>query len=143
FEWLTEVDDEPTVLEEFQIKYLLDESRFKITNKTRQAGGSLVVSMAKFYKAYTTPNYRCDIVSVNRDEAQGKITYAKSLYESLPLRWRSRELTHDNMQRIGFKGAGELRAVAASSGIRGGRKEIVFDEAAHIERMDELFKAAA
>lgn len=142
FEWLTEIDGSQTVFEEFQINYLLDDSRYKITNKTRQAGGSLIVSAAKFYKAYTTPNYRVDIVSVKRDEAQDKIRYAKAFYDSLPRRWRNRELTHNNLERIGFKGYGEMRSIAASAGVRGGRKEIVFDEAHHIERLDELFKAA-
>lgn len=146
FEWLTEVDDgEKTVLEEFQINYLLDESRYKITNKTRQAGGSLVVSMAKFYKAYTTYGYRCDIVSVNRAEAQDKIRYARNLWLSLPRRWRTTPLYYDNLDRIGFhsgRNVSFIKSVAASAGVRGGRKEIVFDEASHIPNMDDLFKAA-
>src|SRR5690606_28198037 len=145
FEWLTEVDGAPTVLEEFQINYLLDESRYKITNKTRQAGGSLVVAMAKFYKAFTTYNYRCDIVSVNRAEAQDKIRYAKNLWLSLPRRWRTTPLFYDNLDRIGFhsgRNVSFIKSLAASAGVRGGRKDIVFDEAAHIQNMDDLFKAA-
>lgn len=145
FEWMTEVDGNRTQLEAFQIDYLLDDSRLKITNKTRQAGGSLVVSMAKFWKAYTTYGYRCDVVSVNRAEAQGKIRYIKDLYLSLPKRWQQGELAYDNLERIGFhKGQkiSEIRSVAASAGVRGGRKDVVFDEAAHIEGMEDLFVAA-
>lgn len=147
FELLTEVDpDTPTVLEEFQIEYLLDvESRFKITNKTRQAGGSLVVSMAKFWKCYRNEATNCDIVSVNLEEAQGKITYIRNLWETLPNRWRH-PIYPDNTTSIGFHGRGNrqsvIRSKAASSGVRGGRKDIVFDEAHHLPNFKEMFVAA-
>lgn len=145
FELMTEVQaGSPTVLEPFQIAYLLDDSRFKITRKTRQAGGSLVVSMAKFWKAYSSEGYNCDIVSVNRAEAQGKITYVRNLWESLPLRWRH-PLSIDTYERIAFhtgRRRSVIRSIAASAGVRGGRKDIVFDEAAHIPLFEPLFVAA-
>ena len=148
FELLTEVDpDTPTVLEEFQIEYLLDtDSRFKITNKTRQAGGSLVVSMAKFWKCYRNEATNCDIVSVNLEEAQGKITYIRNLWETLPTRWRH-PIYPDNTTSIGFHGRGNrqsvIRSKAASSGVRGGRKDIVFDEAHHLPNFKEITNGMA
>lgn len=145
FELYTEVKaGEPTLLEEFQINYLLDDSRFVITNKTRQAGGSLVVAMKHFWKAYTNEGYNCDIVSVNRAEAQGKITYIRNLWESLPIRWRH-PLEIDNAEKIAFhtgRRRSVIRSIAASSGVRGGKKSIVFDEAAHIPTFESLFVAA-
>jgi phage FluMu gp28-like protein len=142
---LTEVNaGEPTQLEAFQIAYLLDDSRYKITNKTRQAGGSLVVSMAKFWKCYRNEQTNCDIVSINRAEAQGKITYIRNLWESLPARWRH-PLAIDNAEKIAFHAGrrmSTIRSIAASAGVRGGRKDIVFDEAAHIPLFESLFVAA-
>lgn len=145
FEFLTEVAlGENTELAEFQIKYLLDDSRLRYMNKPRQAGGSLVMSMDKLFKAYTTEDYNCDVVSITRSEAQGKIKYIRSLWESLPMRWRV-PLTVDNTQQIGFhegRKRSTIRSIAASAGVRGGKKDIVFDEAAHIPNFDVSFVAA-
>ena len=145
FEVLTRFDDKPLVLEKFQIKYLLDPSLFKITNKTRQSGGSLQISLAKFYKAYRNPAYRCDIVSINLKEATDKIKYIRNFHETLPSKWQI-PLSIDNQLSIGFhKGSKQsvIHSVAASAGVRGGRKDVVFDEFSHIPGGDELFYAAA
>ena len=145
FEALTEVViEEKLQLEEFQIAYLLDNSDFKITNKTRQAGGSLVVSMDKFWRAYTREGYECNIVSITRSEAQGKIRYIRNLWESLPLRWRI-PLSVDNTEQIGFHSGRRksfIKSTAPTPGLRGGKKDIVFDEAAHIALFAHLFTAA-
>jgi phage FluMu gp28-like protein len=132
------------VLEPFQVAYLLDDSRYKATNKTRQAGGSLVVAMAKFWKCYRNEQTNCDIVSINRAEAQGKITYIRNLWESLPMQWRH-PLAVDNAEKIAFHSGrrmSTIRSIAASAGVRGGKKDIVFDEAAHIPQFAHLFVAA-
>jgi phage FluMu gp28-like protein len=146
FELLTEVAPEtPLVLEQYQIAYLLDDSRFKVTNKTRQAGGSLIVAGSKFIKAYQNEGYNCDVVSINRSEAQGKITYVRNLWDSLPLKWKH-PLTIDTYERIAFHGRtrrmSQIRSIAASAGVRGGKKDIVFDEAHHIPNFDPMFIAA-
>lgn len=144
FELLTEVRGTPFVLEKYQIQYLTDGSSFKITNKTRQAGGSLIVASAKFFKAYRKESYRCDIVSVNQKEASDKITTIRNLWESLPLRWRH-PLTKDNELSIGFhpgRRRSIINSIAASAGVRGGQKDVVFDEAAHIPTFETLFVAA-
>lgn len=145
FEVLTEFDHQPFVLEDFQIRYLLDDSLFKITNKTRQSGGSLQVSAAKFFKAYRSEGYRCDIVSINLKEATDKIKYIRNLHETLPMRWKI-PLSIDNQLSIGFhKGTRQsvIHSVAASAGVRGGKKDVVFDEFAHIQNGDELFIGAS
>ena len=144
FELLTEVRGSPFVLERYQIDYLIDPTSFKITNKTRQAGGSLIVASSKFFKAYRREAYRCDIVSVNQKEASDKITTIRNFWESLPMRWRH-PLTKDNELSIGFhpgRRRSVINSVAASAGVRGGQKDVVFDEAAHIQNFDQLFVAA-
>lgn len=132
------------VLEPYQIDYLLDPSTFKITNKGRQMGGSVQLAAAKFFKAYTTPSYRCDIISINLKEATDKIKYIRNFWDTLPARYKI-PLETDNALSIGFhKGPKKsmVNSLAASAGIRGGRKEIVFDEFAHIPKNEDLFKAA-
>lgn len=144
FELLTEVRGRPFVLERYQIAYLIDPTSFKITNKTRQAGGSLIVGASKFFKAYRRESYRCDIVSVNQKEASDKITMIRNFWDSLPLRWRH-PLTKDNELSIGFhpgRRRSIINSIAASAGVRGGQKDVVFDEAAHIPTFEQLFVAA-
>jgi phage FluMu gp28-like protein len=145
FEILSELEGKPLELEDFQIRYLLDESTMKVTNKTRQSGGSMQLALAKFFKAYRNPAYRCDIVSINLKEATDKIKYVRNFWESLPKRYRI-PLTIDNALSIGFhKGMrlSVINSLAASAGIRGGRKDVVFDEFAHIMGAEELFHSAA
>lgn len=148
FEILIEFDGHPLVLEDFQIRYLLDSSTMKVTNKTRQAGASLVVSMAKFFRAYSTPGYRCQIVSINLRESVDKINYVRALYDTLPMRYKI-PLAIDNGLSIGFhKGArlSRIESIAASGAVRGGRKELVLDEFAHFfprGKDQQIFEAAA
>lgn len=136
------------VLEDFQIRYLLDDSPLKVTNKTRQAGASLVVSMAKFFRAYTNPTYRCDIVSINLRESVDKIRYIRNLHDTLPEKYRV-PLTVDNALSIGFhRGSRKsiVTSIASSGAVRGGKKELVFDEFAHYfprGKDQDLFFAAA
>lgn len=144
FELLVEFEGKPIVLEPFQVDYLIDPNPLKITNKTRQAGGSMQLAMAKFFKAYTTPNYRCDIVSINLKEATDKIRYIRNFYETLPKKYQI-PLQIDNALSIGFHKRPKtsiINSLAASAGIRGNKKDVVFDEFAHIEGAETLFFAA-
>jgi phage FluMu gp28-like protein len=144
FEVLAELEGKPLVLERFQIDYLNDESRFKSTLKTRQAGGSMIVSAAKFWRAITHEYYRCDIVSSSLKEARYKIKYIKDFYDTIPIKWRP-ELTIDNSLSIGFHGGvrlSEVNSLAATSGIRGGRKDIFVDESAVVPKYDEFYTSA-
>lgn len=144
FEMLTELEGLPFVLENFQISILNDDATFRIVNKTRQAGGSLIIAAAKFWKGYRNEYYRCDIVSFNLKEARGKIKYIRDLWETLPRRWKH-DLAIDNTYSIGFhKGnrKSEINSLAASAGVRGGKKDIFFDEASSIIGFDDLYVAA-
>ncbi len=148
FELFTEIEGAegrgPTILEDYQIDYLNDESTYKIGNKCRQVGGSLMVSMQKMYRAMRRTSYRCDIVSINLKESIDKIRYIRKLHDTLPIRWKV-PLTVDNATSIGFHTGSRqsiVHSLAASAGIRGGRKEVVFDEFGWIKLADELYIAA-
>lgn len=144
FELYAEIKGEPLFLEDYQIRYLLDPSIFKITNKARQAGGSLMISLQKMYRAYRNEGYRCDIISINLKEAIDKIRYIRKIHDTLPLRWKI-PLEIDNAGSIGFhKGSrmSSIHSLAASAGVRGSSKEVVFDEFAHIPLAQELYYAA-
>lgn len=143
FETLIEVEGQRARLERYQIKYLLDQSTRCHMVATRQGGKSFAVSSKKFIKALQTPDYKCDIVSVNLTEATDKIRYIRNFYETLPRKWRP-VLGKDNYLSIQFRrgnGASTITSKAASTGVRGGRKDMVFDEAHHIDKLEEHYKA--
>ncbi len=145
FETLVKFEGKPLVLEDFQVRFLADSSAFRICNKSRQMGGSMQVAMDKLFKAYTRPGYRCDIISINLKEATDKIKYIRNFWDSLPKKYQI-PLTTDNALSIGFhRGSNRsiVHSLAASAGVRGGKKEIFFDEFAHIPMGEELFYAAA
>lgn len=145
FELLMEFEGKPLTLEDFQIRYFLDDNTFTATNKTRQSGGSMQLALKHMFKAYRTQGYRCDIVSINLREAADKIRYIRNFWESLPTRYRI-PLAIDNQLSIGFhKGrhTSVINSIAASTGVRGGKKAMVFDEFGHIPNALDLFRAAA
>lgn len=134
------------MLEDFQLNTLLDiDTPLSITNKCRQAGGSLIFAAEEFYKAYTQTNYRCDIVSKTLDEATDKISYIKRLWDSLPKRYK-KPLHINNVLSIGFHDRQHslIKSFAPTASIRGGRKSLIFDEYAHwpLVKQNEIFTAA-
>lgn len=138
-------EGKPLILEPFQINFLNDDSAFRICNKCRQTGGSMQVAMDKFFRSYQLPAYRCDIISINLKEATDKIKYIRNFWDSLPAKLQL-PLTTDNALSIGFHRGSKksvVHSLAASAGVRGGKKELFFDEFGHIVNAEELFFAAA
>jgi len=149
-ETLTELNGGPLKLEPYQIRFLNDHSNFRIVNKSRQIGFSTVISGEGFAKAIMNPGYRANYVSVNQTEASDKIEIARNLYHSIsddfggeagikPVLW------NDSEQELSFHRPPNVATMVsqpASSAIRGGRKDIYFDEFAHIRDAKKLYQAA-
>ena len=147
FEILVEFGDSPLVLEPFQIKILTHaDDPFLIVNKSRQSGGSLIFALEQMWRAMTTYDYRCDVVSLNITEATDKIRYIRNAWETLPNRYRPK-LFKDNALSIGFhdgRRSSIINSLAPTSAVRGGRKSLLLDEFAHIipQRQIEVYRAA-
>lgn len=151
-ETLTELDGGPTRLEPYQWRYLNDMADFRIVNKSRQIGFSTIIAAEGFARALTsTKPYKCNYVSINQTEAADKIEIARNFYHSIPDVFGEgadpikRVLWKDSEHEIAFgrpPRVASLISQPASSGIRGGRKDIYFDEFAHIRDAKKLFTAA-
>lgn len=145
----TELDGAPTRLEPYQIRFLHDESYFRIINKSRQIGFSTVLGAECFTKAVARKRYKANIVSINQKEASDKVEIVRSFYHSMP----------DELSEVGIKpviwtdSANEISfhrppntsvivSQPASAAVRGGRKDIYFDEFAHIRDAAKLYQAA-
>lgn len=118
-------------------------------NKTRQIGFSTIIAAEGLYSACTRGSYKANYISVNQDEARDKIEIARSLYHSIPDELKETGmkpvLWNDAADNIAFHGPphkSELISQPASAAVRGGRKDIYFDEAAHIRDFAKLYQAA-
>lgn len=95
--------------------------------------------------------YTANYVSINREEAADKISIVRNLYFSMPEWLKEMDpplkppLWKDSEHEIEFGRAphqGTLVSQPASAAIRGGRKDIYFDEFAHIRDARKLYQAA-
>jgi phage FluMu gp28-like protein len=151
-ETLCEMEGEPLQLEPYQQRVLHDESAFRIVNKGRQIGLSTVIAAEGLYNACTQPRYRASYISINKDEASDKINIARNLYHSIPDEFKTGadddlkpRLWNDSEYEISFHlppYTSELHSQPASSAIRGGKKDIYFDEFAHVRDDKKLYQAA-
>ncbi len=123
-------------------------------NKARQIGVSLAIAAEGLHASATRSQYSANYISINEKEAKGKILYAKALYHSMPNELKEivhnglpvkPEIWNDSEDTIGFHRPPHtslLVSQPASSAVRGGQKDIYFDEAAHIRDFGKLYQAA-
>lgn len=147
----TELDGAPTRLEPYQIRFLHDESYFRIVNKSRQIGFSTIIGGEVFAKAVTRQRYKANIVSINQKEASDKIEIVRNFYHSMPDELAEAPfevkpvIWTDASNEISFHRPPRTSAIIsqpASAAVRGGRKDVYFDEFAHIRDAAKLWQAA-
>jgi phage FluMu gp28-like protein len=150
-ESLTELDGQPFKLEPYQIRFLNDHSVFRLVNKSRQIGFSTIIGGETVHKACVNPAYKANIVSINQKEAADKITIAGNLYHSIPDEFKESRpalkpvLWTNATDEISFHRPPSTSSIVsqpASAAVRGGRKDIYFDEFAHIRDAVKLYRAA-
>ena len=98
------------------------------------------------HHAIVTPASKSNFVSINQKEAADKIVYAKQFYGTIP---------EESGLRVPIYSAAEyeyalheqpftsvIQSQPASSAIRGGEKDVYFDEAAFVRDFQKLYDAA-
>lgn len=136
------------------MRWLNDKSRSRIVNKSRQLGFSTILAGEVLANGAVRRNYKANIISVNQDEANDKITIASNLYHSISDDLDEEHLGASALKPVLYINAAnklglhrppnlaEIISQPASSAVRGGRKDIYFDEAAHIRDFAKLYQAA-
>lgn len=145
-ETFTTTKGTPTKLEPYQINFLNDQSKFRAIAKSRQIGYSWIISAEGLHKIIFSPGKKVNYVSINQKEASDKINYAKQFYHTIP-------------EVSGFKApiytsaefefsvhehpnTSYLVSQPASAAIRGGEKDVYFDEFAFVRDAKKLYDAA-
>lgn len=107
-----------------------------------------MVSIETAHAACTRRNYQANIVSTTQDEAAEKLEVADLLYSSIDEEWRDL-----GFKPIKWKNAAEELAFheppytssivskPGTSAVRGGKKDMYYDEAAHIREFPKLWQA--
>jgi phage FluMu gp28-like protein len=144
---LTEVDEQPTRLADYQIDFMRNKSKFRAVEKARGVGFSFGCAAEALAKAHLKKDHTAIFVSMNLEEAIEKIRYANLLYESLPLRWRKKKVV-DNKTSLEFEdSSGRFRSRLISHPCkdpRGKHKaDVYLDEFAHYGHKQRAVYVAA
>lgn len=130
------------------MRFLNDKSSYRITNKARQLGFSTILALETCHAACTRNNYNANIVSTTQEEAADKLRIADMLYSSIPS-----EFDKFGFKPIKYKNAEDVLAFhmpphtsaitskPGTSAIRGGKKDMYYDEAAFIKEFPRLYQA--
>lgn len=154
-EAMTETDLSPTVLYDYQTKYINDPNPFKHIDKSRQIGASYIFACEGLVNAMLEPKYTQIFISINQEEASEKIVYARALYESMDNEWPievRRPLVFDNKKLLEFdvriKGTNQKSRTRIISHAqreprgKGGNTFVVLDECAHYMFGEKIYVAA-
>jgi len=145
----TDVLGTPTKLYGYQIKYLSDHSYFIHIDKSRQTGFSYIYAGRSLAKSHLQPHHTSIFISINQEEANEKIIYARGLYESLPLSIQKKIIV-DNKHSLEFedksgKLASRTRIISHAQREprgKGGNVDVYLDEAAHYTWGEAIYVAA-
>jgi len=145
----TDVLGVPTKLYGYQIKYLYDSSYFIHIDKARQTGFSYIYAGRSLAKSHLHAHHTSIFISINQEEANEKIIYARGLYESLPLSVQKKIIV-DNKHSLEFEdksGKRSSRTRIISHAQReprgkGGNVDVYLDEAAHYTWGEAIYVAA-
>jgi phage FluMu gp28-like protein len=145
----SDVYDNPSRLYRYQIKYLEDPSYFIHIDKGRQTGFSYVYACRSLAKSHLSTHHTSIFISINQEEANEKIVYAKGLHDSLPLSIQ-KKLVVDNKHALEFEssnGSKPSRTRILSYAQReprgkGGNVDVYLDEAAHYTWGDSIYVAS-
>lgn len=99
---LTEVDEQQTLLYDYQVAMMTTPSRFRSVLKSRQTGLSFAYAAEALAKSHLKADHTSIFVSYNLDDAKEKIRHAAMLHDSLPLAYKKKRIT-DNKTELEFE----------------------------------------
>jgi hypothetical protein len=135
---------EPVHLDPWQASYLRNPAKFVCLLKSRRVGGSWVMALKFFLRSQTRARYNAFFVSMNREEARGKIDYVDELHDSLPPRWRLGRINRSK-DEISFAGSRGTRSVIrslAGKAPRGRGGDVGLSELPHCINSKAIYEGA-
>lgn len=127
--------------EAFALNHLNDDGLFRIETKSRQIAWSFLAAAAESVSTAMLYRESSLYVSINLDEAQEKIRYAKRIYESLRVR-RLPKLRRDTLTELEFRNGARLISLPGTPPRGKARFNVYLDEFAWVKRNREIYTAA-
>jgi Terminase large subunit, T4likevirus-type, N-terminal len=145
-EGLMSYDDEPVVLEQYQLHFLQNRSRFRWVSKSRQVGFSFLFALEALARCHLREKHTAVFVSYNLDDAKEKILVARQVHEELPLAYQKR-LVVDSKTELAFESNGAAKRVSRilshpSKAPRGKKGDVYLDELAHYVNDREVYRGS-
>jgi phage FluMu gp28-like protein len=145
-EGCTKVNDNDTKLYDYQIAHMLNTSKFRIINKSRQIGFSLSISGESLARSHLRNINNSVIISLNKDEAAEKIIGCQMLYESMPLAFQKKRITDNKHSQVFKNQKGNVTRILSTAQRpprgKGHNTDVYFDEYAFWLFASKIFTAS-
>lgn len=145
-EGLLTYDDEPVVLDAYQLGFLQNRGRFRWVTKSRQVGFSFLFALEALARCHLREKHTGVFVSYNLDDAKEKILIARQVHEELPLAYQKR-LVVDSKTELSFESNGTTKRISRilshpSKAPRGKKGDVYLDELAHYVNDREVYRGS-
>jgi hypothetical protein len=121
----------------------LAEYRFNIILKSRQMGISTLTAGIALHRMLFRSDYKVLVIATRQDVARNLVQKVQVMHDNLPV-WLRQKVLEQNRLSLKFGNGSEIKAVSSSG--TSGRSEalslLVIDEAAFIDKIDEIWASA-
>ncbi len=126
-----------------KVLYLLQKHDYSIINKSRQLGISTLTSAFSLWMMLFEQDKNILVLATTQATAKNMVTKVRFAYDNLP-QWMQLPVLEHNRLSLRLKNGSQIKAVSAAAD--SARSEavslLVIDEAAFIDRIDDIFTAA-
>ena len=121
----------------------LKDNRYSIILKSRQLGISTLTAGYSLWCMLFKSDFNVLVIATKQDVAKNLVTKVRVMHDNLPS-WLRGKTMEDNKLSLRFKNGSQIKAISSKGDA--GRSEalslLVLDEAAFIDRIDEIWTAA-
>ena len=121
----------------------LNEHRYNVILKSRQLGISTLTAGYSLWCMLFKSDFNVLVIATKQDVAKNLVTKVRVMHDNLPS-WLKGKALEDNKLSLRFKNGSQIKAISSKGDA--GRSEalslLVLDEAAFIDRIDEIWTAA-
>ena len=121
----------------------ISQNRYSVILKSRQLGISTLTAGYSLWKMLFKSDFNVLVIATKQDVAKNLVTKVRVMHDNLPP-WLKGRTLEDNKLSLRFKNGSQIKAISSKGDA--GRSEalslLVLDEAAFIDRIDEIWTAA-
>ena len=121
----------------------ISSNRYNIILKSRQLGISTLTAGYALWKMLFKSDFNVLVIATKQDVAKNLVTKVRVMHENLP-KWLKGSVAEDNKLSLRLKNGSQIKAISSKGDA--GRSEalslLIFDEAAFIDKIDEIWTAA-